>query len=283
MNTAEITCQILEGVSPLVVSGETFFFKHPTLKQKASDIRIQKECEESGKKLGIKSEETLIEEAIKSGAWSRDNEDRIEDLNWLIEKTESSINKLSDPNLLNHNKKTVDGYKKDLKELNVKRVKFSLASLENYVLSRSHNVFCKRDCYKIINDQEVSLNEIDTKNIMEAYMNTYTSLLSKNELIKASFTPIFFDLVYMSESPLEVYPDPMNSMTIFQKDMLFYSFIIASKLKNMEIPDSIRGNPMAIYNFKPKKDGEKTKEQFNARKFVESKGGLEKMKPEDKL
>jgi len=40
---------------------------------------------------------------------------------------------------------------------------------------------------------------------------------------------------------------------------------------------------MAIYNFKPKKDGEKTKEQFNARKFVESKGGLEKMKPEDKL
>ena len=54
-------------------------------------------------------------------------------------------------------------------------------------------------------------------------------------------------------------------------------------LKEMDVPDNIKNDPIAIYNFKEKDQSENQKEDFNARKFVESKGGLEKMKPEDKL
>tara|TARA_Y100000114_G_scaffold38101_1_gene33717 strand:- start:6 stop:857 length:852 start_codon:yes stop_codon:yes gene_type:complete len=279
----EITFQILEGVSPLNVSGETFFFKHPTIKQKLSDIKIQKDCEATGKKIGIKNEKELIDEAIDSGSWSKENEEKINDLRWLIEKTQSSIDKLSDPNLIKHNQQTVDGYKKDLEELNSKRARFTLASLENYCLSRSHSIFCERDCYVIKNGETEPLRENESKKVMVAYMNTYTSLLNRDNLIKAAYNPLFFDLVYMSESPIEIFPDPINSMTVFQKDLLFYAHILSSKLKNLEIPDSIRSNPVELFNFKPKKDGEKEKQEFNPRKFVESKGGLEKMKPEDKL
>ena len=70
-------------------------------------------------------------------------------------------------------------------------------------------------------------------------------------------------------------------MTVFQKDLLFYAHVLSSKLKNMDIPDGIRNDPIAIYNFKPKDESVNEKENFNARKFVQSKGGLEKMKPED--
>jgi len=277
-----IISEVLEGVSPLISSSETLFFAHPTLKEKLKDFEIIEKCKSEGKKKGIKSEEELIESAIKSNSWSKEKEQKIEDLTWLIEKTSSSILKLSDPNLVNHNKKTLEGYEKDLKAINEERSKIIYVSLESYALSRAHKLFCERDCYYIEKGKQKKITSEYSKKILPYYIHCYSKLSNKESLIKSAYNPYFFDLVYMAESPLEVFPDPLEKMTIFQKDLLFYAHIISSKLKNMDIPTNIRNDALAIYNFKPE-DKSNKKENFNPRKFVESKGGLEKMKPEDKL
>lgn len=283
MNSENIISEILEGVSPFTVNGETFFFKHPTIKEKLKDYQINVESEAEGKKRGIKTEEELIDQAIRSGSWSKENEDKIEDLQWLVEKTESSISKLSDPNLVKHNEKTVDGYKKELSSLELDRSKITYMSLENYALSRSHKICCERDCYYIDNNEKKSLKTDSDRNILGGYIQSYANLLKKDNLIKAAYTPVYFDLVYMAESPLQLYPEGLEKITVFQKDLLFYAHVLSSKLKNLEIPDGIRNDPIAIFKYKPKEQSVDKKEEFNPRKFVESKGGLEKMKPEDKL
>jgi len=122
-----------------------------------------------------------------------------------------------------------------------------------------------------------------SKKALPHYVVCHSKLVNKENLLKAAYTPYFFDLVYMAESPLEIFPDPLNKMTVFQKDLLFYAHVLSCKLKNMDIPNGIRSDAIAIYNFKPKDESANKKEDFNPRKFVESKGGLEKMKPEDKL
>ena len=282
MSQENIISEILEGVSPLEYSGETIFFKHPTVKEKLKDFQIIEECKKDGAKKGIKSEEQLIQTAIRSHSWSEENEDKIKDLQWLIEKSEASISKLSDPNLINHNQQTVDGYKKELNDLNESRSKIVNTSLENYSLSRSHVIFCERDCYYIKKGKKKNLTGGFSKQILWDYIHCYSKLSNKESLIKASYTSYFFDLVYMSESPLEIFPDPLKNITIFQKDLLFYANILSSKLKNLEIPESIVKDPLALYYFKPEDKSKKDKD-FKTRNFVQSKGGLEKMKPEDKL
>tara|TARA_Y100000114_G_scaffold90083_1_gene83647 strand:+ start:1987 stop:2835 length:849 start_codon:yes stop_codon:yes gene_type:complete len=278
----DILSEILEGVSPLANSGETIFFKHPTIREKIKDFKIIEECKKDGAKKGIKSEEQLIQTAIRSHSWSEENEDKIKDLQWLIEKSESSISKLSDPNLITHNQQTVDGYKKELNDLNKSRSKIVNTSLENYSLSRSHIIFCKRDCFYIKKGKKKNLTEGFPKQILWDYIRCYSKLSNRDNLIKAAYNSYFFDLVYMSKSPLEIFPDPLKKITIFQKDLLFYGNILSSKIKNMEIPDSITKDAIALYNFKPEDKSKKDKD-FRTRNFVQSKGGLEKMKPEDKL
>lgn len=283
MSQENITSEILEGLSPLVSGGESFFFAHPTIKQKLKDFQINEKCKKEGAKKGIKTEEQLIESAIKYGSWSEEKEDKIEDLMWLVEKTQLSIDKLSDPNLIKHNQKTVDGYKEELESLNEERSKITYMSLESYALSRSHQICCERDCYYLSNGEQKQLLDGLSKKLLPSYIKCYSRLVDRDNLIKAAYTPYFFDLVYIAESPLELFPDGLKTMTVFQKDLLFYAHVLSSKLKNMDIPDGIRNDPIAIYNFKPKDKSENEKEDFNARKFVQSKGGLEKMKPEDKL
>lgn len=283
MNSENIVSEILEGVSPFTHGGETFFFKHPTIKQSLKDYQINIESEEEGKKRGIKTEQDLIDQAIKSGSWSQEKEDKIEDLRWLVEKTKSSISKLSDPNLIKHNEKTVDGYKKELTSLESDRYKIVYISLENYALSRSHQVCCERDCYYIHKGKKKRVETNLARNILPSYIKNYSRLAGRDSLLKAAYTPAFFDLVYMANSPLELYPKGLEKITIFQKDLLFYAHVLSSKLKNIEIPDAIRRDAVAIFDYKPKTETEDKKESFSARKFVQSKGGLEKMKPEDKL
>ena len=283
MSVEKIVSEILEGVSPLIASSETFFFKHPTLKEKLKDFEVIERCKKDGAKKGIKSEQELIEIAIKSNSWSEENEEKIEDLTWLVEKTTASIQKLSDPNLVKNNKKVLDGYKRELASLGEDRAKITSMSLENYSLSRSHQIFCERDCYYIKNGKQKKIVDDFSKKILPHYINCHSRLVNKENLLKSAYTPYFFDLVFMSKSPLEIFPDPLQKMTIFQKDLLFYANVLSSKLKNMDIPDAIRADPIAIYNFKPKEESVNQKEDFNPRKFVQSKGGLEKMKPEDKL
>lgn len=282
MSEENIISEVLEGVSPLIPSSDTLFFAHPTLKEKLKDFEIIEKCKREGAKKGIKSENELIQSAIKSNSWCEEKEQKIEDLTWLIEKTSSSILKLSDPNLVNHNKKTLEGYENELKIINEERSKIIYVSLESYALSRSHKLFCERDCYYIKKGKQKKITSEYSKKILPYYINCYSRLSNKESLIKSAYSPYFFDLVYMAESPLEVFPDPLEKMTIFQKDLLFYAHIISSKLKNMDIPSGVRNDALAIYNFKPE-DKSNKKEDFNARDFVKSKGGLEKMKPEDKL
>ena len=225
----------------------------------------------------------MIESAIGCGSWSKEKEEKIEDLAWLVEKTQSSIDKLSDPNLIEHNKKTIDGYKNELNTLYEERSKITYMSLENYALSRYHQICCKRDCFHLKNGKQKKIADDTSNKILASYIKCYSRLIDMDNLLKAAYNPYFFDLLYIAKSPLELFPDGFKTMTVFQKDLLFYGQILSSKLKNMDIPEGIKKDPVALFNFKPKEESENKKEDFNPRKFVQSKGGLEKMKPEDKL
>ena len=201
--------------------------------------------------------------------------------NRLIEKTESSTSKLSIKSV-KHNEKTLDDYKQ-LEDLNEQRHKLVYMSLESYASTRMYQISCRRDCYYIYKGKEKKIQDSVIGNLLPIYIKCYSKLINVENLLKAAYTPYFFDLVYIAGSPLELFPDGLKTITIFQKDVLFYGHILSSKLKNMDIPDGIKNDPIAIYNFKPKDESVNEKEDFNARKFVESKGGLEKMKPQDKL
>jgi hypothetical protein len=118
------------------------------------------------------------------------------------------------------------------------------------------------------------------------YIEKVVSLSDRDNLLWVSFIPDFIDLFIFNTDVSCIFDEKGINLTIFQKNVLSYGSLLVTKLRNSyNMPDSIRNNPIKIYEWSEGSSKSKSVDDsdFNIREKVKKSGGLEKMKPEDKL
>lgn len=272
--------EILKGISKLK---EGLYFKHPTVLEELEGSFIDKELEQRGRSIGLLNEEELIANAIRSGKYTEELEAEIKDLNWVIKKKKRVISKISDAHMVKSNEESLERDQKRLAEIQAIRASFAKDSLEAFVRTKNSLQSCVKHCFVDENCTELIKPEI-AKEVFPSYYQRFSELSSLDNLLNISYLPDYFELIRLSEDPLFIYGKNSTQITSFQRDILICAKVLKLKIENISsIPPNVKNDPVKLYHFIPKKDGDKETEEIRIREHVESKGGVENIKPEDKI
>lgn len=294
MSESKLLFDILRGYSEIECGGSLFYFKHPSIFEKVSEIEIESQLRVTGKNIGLLSSEELLNKAIESKVWTEDDEAELKELRRYIGRKRDSVKSLSDPNLIKVYQTQVENDENRIKELRAKKENISAFSLENFVRTKAPAESFKKYVFKDPSFKQSAEDDLCNDLIM-SYITSYSELCNLDNMLKCSYNPLFFDLVFLQSSSdgsdlLSIFKKDLYEITLFQKDLLIFAKILNSKIMNLsDIPNHIKEDPIKLYHYKPPDEDNKKKrkhedsEELNIRKEVEKYKGIENMKPEDKL
>ncbi len=279
---ASILYEILAGKSELLSeSGEKFFYRHPTVFEGEFEAKFYNEYKLQGLKMGLKSEEFLLEDAKKYGFWSSTEEEEIKQLRFLLPRQQAALAKHSEPSIRRSIEARVEETESRLKDIGNKRDDIVKYSLESYI-SRKVNI--KLFKYFIYDNEECE-GEISDKqlyDVSKSFFDKYSLLTDKNQLLNACYGTFFELFSVMKNNPDGIFGKNIYQITIFQKSLLVFASILRAKLDNYhKIPDKVINDPVALFHYSMSDKGET--EKYDIREEIKRKGGLENMKAEDKV
>lgn len=283
LNISLILLEVLRGYSIFTHNNKTFYFKHFLLSENLALDEFELQCIEQAKRDGIKSEKDLIDFAIKQNFWSKKQEEKIQSLNWTINKAEIASSKITDNVQKIAFNKSIDSQKKELSELTSKRNSIVLYSAENCAAHKKNTRLIETSIFM---DEKLTI----PAEFNEAYeiipnLNERLKKLSdSNNLIRAAYNDSFFELYnLMYRDPFTLIKKDLFTITVLQKNLLIYASAILNKLKNIEMPDDIKQDPIKIIKFKPSenKSAKTTEGIEDIRQKLSANNG--KLKAEDLL
>lgn len=276
--------EIVEGYSAILYGkDEVVYFRHPTLKESLIEEKSYKKFEERGKRAGLKSEQELLDIAIKYGKWSKDKEDETADLIWSNNRLRKTLESMVDPSQKRTLEEKIEKAQSRIEELKKERDLLVGASLEKFILVRSTLLFCKN---RLFFDEDLT-KAIDDKGIeksIDAYNLKMGELLNRENLLRAVFSPQFFDLFLIYENAPEMILGKNGvDLTLFQKDLIVYGTILYKRMTNSNIPENVKNNPISLFKYKDNGGKNKEEKESDPRGTAEKAGGVDKIKPEHKL
>jgi len=245
---------ILRGYSKITHKYKNYYFKHFRIYESLKLEEFEIDCVNLARKQGIKTQEELLEQAIKRGGWSKEEESSIKDLKWMIDKSNKASSKIVDNNSRKAFQASIDKYVKELEGLQTKKNQFTNHSAENLAKRKRIN---KEIGLSLFYDKQMKNNvSEDDLFFLIPEVNSKIEQLTKSEnLIKVAFDSYFFDVYCLNyRDPNQILDTNIYKITIWQKSLLSYASVLLNKLKNFEIPDDIREDPLKIYNFQPKEN-----------------------------
>lgn len=286
MKPNQILSEILEGYSEIHYDkDEIVYFRHPTLLDILKEQKEYKIFEQRGKKAGLNTESQLLAAAYKSGKWTRQKEDEIQDLIFSVRGLCKVLPNQSNPLIRESTEKKILDQQNRIDELKKERGSLVNSSLENFILFRSTIHFCEKRLFFDANFKQ-PVGEDNIGKILEAYNTKISELLNQENILRAAFYPSFFDLFFVyGESPNMLFGKNGVELTAFQKDLMVYGYILNKKIQNPDIPKNIKNDPVRLYHYdvsnkKGKSSGADVEENFDPRKMIDSVGGLNNLKPE---
>lgn len=280
-----LLAEIIDGYSLLSLNkGSSFYFKHPIIKDVLKESLRKRDLENQADKIGLKDKNELLSIAYKSGKWSKENDDTIQSLEFSIKSKNKILNKIQD----NYIKKTVlqqiEEDTKELKKLSNQKSSLILGSKEAFVEKKLISVLYSG---RLFYDKSFlkPLEEEDLNNAFQSYIEKFLALNDRDNLLRAAFCNDFFDSFIIYEDVSKIFDKPALELTVFQKNLLVYGNVLINKLKNCyNMPDDVKLNPIKIYEWSEKNTNKSSDaDDFNIREKVKMAGGLENMKPEDKI
>jgi hypothetical protein len=245
---------ILRGYSKFTYKSKTYYLRHSTVFNCLELEEYQSECLDSALKRGIKSEDQLLEIAIDRKSWSTSDDDKIKNLKWIIEKSESAASKIADNISRKSFEDSILKDKKELNELESRRFSLIAHSAESFAMRKknykelSSNLFEDLEMKKEICHDDIFL-------IMDQVNSRLGEINNYDNMIKMSYHYMFFDVYsLMYRQPHEMIGKNIYNITNWQKTLLSCSSVILSKLKNYDMPDHVANDPIKIYKYTPKED-----------------------------
>ena len=283
--TPKINLALLDinrGYSKLNASGRDFYFRHFTLE----DVLLMEEEYNSAfihaQKMGIKSEETLIQEAYKTGIWKKAKEEEIKSLEWTSSKLSETLKKNKDFVQREAIKKSIADKKTQLLKLQEERRKITNYSAESFAENKRIKFLLALCCFFDKNFTE----KIDEENIFEYSLECFKKIgefNEKNFILDVAYNTSFFELFVLHyRQPHVIFGKSGLELSVFQKSLLVYSNSLLNKLKSVSIPDEIANDPAKILEYDEKEAKGKTSQGLDdLKEKAAARGGT--LKPEDYL
>lgn len=247
-----ILLEIMRGYSRFTYNKKNYFFKHFRVYDSLKLVEFELDAFDSAIDSGIKSEEDLIKNGIKLNFWSEEEESSIKNLKWMVSKSEAASSKIVDKNSRKAFDESIDKQRAELKELEDRRSSLVGHSAENLASRRKINEEVHRNLFKD-EDLTIHVDKDDLHFLIPFIYDEMNKFSDQNNMLKAAFNSSFFDSYsLMSENPFQLFKSSIFEISIWQKNLLFYSSVLLAKLKNHDVPDDIREDPLKLYNFSPK-------------------------------
>ena len=277
----DVLYEILDGKSEIKIGDKIVYFKHPSVFSNLKQEKLIERFKEIGAKNGILPESSLIEEACFNGAWSKEKDEESRLLDWELGKIQTSFSKTKDPSL----KKQIEGRIQDIDRqasvLKKERDEITRFSLEKYALIKASFVTCQENLYE---DEELSKNiKVGDEGIfVTPYISKIQELSSKENLLHAAYKPEMLNCFFIyQENPQLIFSQNIYQLTIFKRDLLIYGTTLHSKLRNGDIPESVKNDPVKVFDWQ--KTDKVEQEAESIRSMVNRRGGLDNLTPQDKL
>lgn len=280
MTPQEVLEEIVQGFSEI---SDGVYFKHPSLASRLALSKIESDIEKRGRELGLLNKEESLAVAIKKGLWGEDLEEEISQSSWYLERLKRNLSKVSDFSLKKELESSIEREKQRVSELSKRKREIQGICLEEYVATKLPATLSVRELFtnRGLSDP---IDESKAKNTLFSYLERNSNLLDRDLLLRAAYLPSFFDLFFIYESIDNIFAKSIYELTIFQKELLGYGRVLHSKLTRISnIPEVVKNDPIKLYSFEEKDANKKEEVETNVRKLMEEKGGVENLKPEDKL
>lgn len=254
LNLSLVLLEVLRGYSVFSAKGKKFYFKHFLVSENLALDEFEQEEFEQAQRDGIKSEKDLIKDAIEKKYWSKTFEDKIESLKWTINKAEIAASKINDNIQKQAFNSSIQKQRDELSDLELRRSNIIRYSAENCA---SHKKNIRLIETSVFLDKELTI----AANLDEAYLimpdlnKKLADLSNEHNLIKAAYINSFFELYSLSyRDPLALIKKDLFTITVLQKNLLMYASIILNRLKNVDMPEDIKNDPIKIIKYQKSDD-----------------------------
>jgi len=246
----------LNGYSILELNNKSYYFKHFSLLQTLEVEGLKTIDIKKSIKTGIKTEEDLIKRAYDTGAWTKNEEEKIKSLEWTIKQSTSSLSKIQDPKQREIFDGQINKQREELKSLSKKRASIVSYSAEHLAEAKKVKRMTKMSLFK--DPDFTDLVDDDERTFLTGILfSTYSELNSRDNLLKATWNAGFFDLFCAQNgSCIDLLGCCAKDITVIQKGLLVVSNSLLNKLKNTKIPDEIYGDPVKMFEYEEKEEKE---------------------------
>ena len=252
---------VLRGYSKIYFKDKCYYFRHFRVYDDLKFSEYELEAFNSALKNGIKKEADLLKLAVDKGFWKEEDEKSIKNLKWMISKSEKASEKIVDLNTKRLFQNKINDNKEELNELENRRIGIINHSAEK-LASRKRN--SKTLMENVFSDESMTelIDEDDLFYLTGPINNKVDKLCSLNHMLKMAYNPAFFDYFTVCyRDPMSLINKDIYSVTQWQKNLLFYASTLLSKLKNLSMPDEVREDAVALYNFKEKDESQDKESQ----------------------
>jgi len=277
--------EIFQGVSRLLPpKGGVFFYRHPTVVEMEMGGELNERYTIRARENGLKTEDELLLYFQKSGQWTEEQEEKLNQIEWLLKKQTAVLKKYADePSIYNELFARLKETQNEYGELQARKESLTKYSLEEYVSRKTNYALFSRFIFK---DKKckVELSDRELSEISSTFVEKYKILSDRDKTLWRCYNNSFFEMFMISKNnPMDIFGKTIYELTIFQKNLLVYSTVLRQKIENLSnIPEAVINNPVKLFEYDPNKKNKEV-EKFSIRDVVEKAGGLENMKPEDKL
>lgn len=264
VDISSILFDIIRGYSVLNAHGREFYFRHMSIMLAYELENCNSHFLEQAKKSGIKTEQELVDLFIKTKSWSRQNEEEIESLKWIIDKKEKAKEKITDAIQIISINNSIDQEKRKLKDLVQKRNKLVEFSAENFASNKRIRLMLEKSIFLDQSFNEPAPYE-DSVVIISKFLDKMTELADRKNIAYSAFDNSFFEIFMLNSSqPCSIFGRNPLDLTIYQKNVLIVANSLLNKFKNYSIPEEISDNPLKILEYTEKQvEDKKSKSSHN--------------------
>lgn len=269
-----IVGEIFDGYTDITFQGKTVYIKHFSIRDQRYIHRFYNKYKSIAESKGIPSEKEMLDSLREDGLWSDDDDRKIVDLEQELEGLRSSKRLSFLPSQKKNIQETIDSKQRELHFLFTKKAELVGKTSEKYGSQRSNEEFIR---YLIYSDRQCSrhfFTDDEFSNLSEEEVEFF---VKENDLISHRLNESniqhvvlrdFFNM-YMSqtEDVSAFYGKPIIELSVYQLKLAIYARIFFNMFQYHEdIPETIKKDPTAIFDFVERKKNNGSKGNVNTEK-----------------
>lgn len=261
--------EIFDGYSKFDFDGQTLFFRHFCLRDQSlisNNFEFYKNIAVSK---GIETEKQIYDRLKIEESWTEEDDLKIAELDSYISNLKKTKKKLFLPSQMEQHQKIIDEEQAKLNHLMATKNDLISITAESYASKMSNEEFLRRLIYEDEKFQKLKFTEEEfgelTSSEIKLISSNYLEISEKftEDNIQQIVVEDFFNM-YISccENAYIFFGKFIHELTAYQMKLLLFGKIFHNIFQyNEDIPESIRKNPKAIFNFVESK---KTREKYQA-------------------